>query len=380
MNLIKENNNLFESVTQIKKLKTKLDKLQIKECMYKYKAQSTYKTNVEINEWDGVTVMLKGKNTDSIENDWKCLLEIIEDIVKNKKEKPVQKSEFEKKFFITDKNRSYTRPYDILSSNYVNQYPNGRIYITGHVARLMDAIDKYILKFAQAENALEFYSEPLWYEDELEKFGYTKDNDNLFKINNFNDESGVYWQNTVCDNIWESIENSRIDNFKTYTSIGVCSRTERNQTYFWERMNVFHMREVVAVGTKEDILNFRKRAVQFVVDFAQKLNLNFLLEEASDPFFIEDGDKVSNNKFDLPEIVKVEYRPCLYDNKSLACASFNVHGDFFAQKFNYTSKNKGEKVWTSCIAFGLERWCWAILVQLGTDKDKWPEFLRNLLE
>lgn len=379
MDLIKNDSDLFQESTIIKKLKVKLNKLEIKECMYKYNAQSLYKTNMEINEWDGITVMLKGRKAEEIEKDWNYLNNIINDVVSKRKEKETKKDEFQKKFFVAEEKRSYTRPYEILSSEVVNQYPNGRIYITGHVAELVYALDKCILEFAKNENAVEFYAEPLWYEDELDKFGYSKENKDLFKMQEADDMPNVYWQNAVCDNIWESIENSVIDKFTTYTSLGICSRTERNQTYFLERMNVFHMREIVAAGTKTDVINFRKRAISFVVKLGKELGLNFLLEEANDPFFIEDSNKMSSANLDLPEVVKIEYRPYLYDNKSLACASFNVHGNFFAKKFHYSNKNSEENIWTSCIAFGLERWCWAILVQFGTNKDKWPKLLRDLI-
>ncbi|NSB30239.1 MULTISPECIES: hypothetical protein [Clostridium] len=380
MKLVNDNINLLKNNSKIKKLDIKLSLTEIKECMYKYKSDSMCKTDIEINEYDGITVLLKGSSDETIETDWKYFNDIVTYIVNNRKE-DVKKDTFKNECIINERDRNYTRPYEILASDYVNQYSNGRLYITGHVASLMDKLDKCILEFAKQENAIEFYSEPLWYEDELEKFGYSKDNENLFKINKFDDRSDIYWQNAVCDNIWESLENKTIDKFTVYSSLGVCSRTERNQTYFFERMNVFHMREIVAVGEKENVIKFRERAIQFVIELSQKLKLNFSLEEASDPFFIEDTNtlKDTNSKLELPEVVKVEFRPHLYDNKSLACASFNVHGNFFVKKFNYMSKNNDENLWTSCIAFGLERWCWAILVQFGTDVNKWPEHLKSLI-
>ncbi len=379
MELINDDLLFSDSVIRMKKLDTPLNLLEIKKCMYKFNAESVYQTNVEISEWDGCTVMFKGKSFEAIENDWEYLKKIVNSVIAGRKEDK-NHNKFQNQVYITENDRTYARPYDILSSKYVNQYSNGRLYVTGHVAGLFEKLDKLILKFAESEKAIEFYSEPLWHEEELPKFGYTPNNDNLFQINHFNDEKKLYWQNATCDNIWKSFENSVVDDFKVYSALGVCSRTEKNQVYFYERMNVFHMREIVAVGEKEQIIKFRERAIEFVIGLGQKLQLNFLLEQAGDPFFIEDNSKANHDgdKYDLPEIIKIEYRPYLYDDKTLACASFNIHGDFFAKKFNYSGKTGKEPIWTSCIAFGLERWCWAILVQFGTDFNKWPSFLKKL--
>lgn len=369
MNLIKEA-SLFNLTTRIEKLSEKLSILEIKKVMYLYNA-GEHGTDVEIDEWDGSTVMYKGENVDAINSDKEILIRIIDEIVA-KRTSNNKKESFKKEDFIINKDRTYKRPYDILASASFNQYDTGRLYITGHAAKLLNIIDQYILKFAADENAEEFYSEPLWHQSELERFGYSGDNDNLLKINNIKD---VFWQNAVCDSIWESLENTTIKGFKVYSSIGICSRTEKNQTFFFERMNSFHMREIVAVGNKEEIINFRKRAIDFAINLAKEIEINFSLEEANDPFFIENLNKFGETSYNLPDVIKIEFRPHLYDDKSLACASFNIHGDFFSKNFKYKSAN-GEELWTSCAAFGLERWLWAIFIQHGMDMEKWPDALK----
>ena len=82
----------------------------------------------------------------------------------------------------------------------------------------------------------------------------------------------------------------------------------------------------------------------------------------------------------VPEPIKFELRLSLYDDRSLACASFNVHGDFFARRLDYLGEEGHEApIWTSCAAFGLERWVWAVLVQHGPRVQDWPAELRALV-
>lgn len=365
--------NLFDLTTRIEKLPEKLSALEIKKVMFIYNA-GEHKTDIEIDEWDGTTVMFKSESADAINPDKERLMKIINQTIKSRES--TEENESFKRDFIFVKDRIYKRPHEILSSPSFKQYSSGRFYIKNDAAKLLNAMDQRIQKFALRENAEEFYSEPLWHQTELSKFGYSPDNDNLLKIKNLD---GIYWQNAICDSIWESLENSIIPEFKVYSSVGICSRTEKNQTFFFERMNAFHMREIVAVGNKDEIVSFRKRAIEFVSQLANELSLNYSLEEANDPFFIENINKLGKTDYDLPDIIKIEFRPHLYDNKSLACASFNIHGDFFSKKFNYKSPD-GKTLWTSCAAFGLERWLWAIFVQYGLELENWPESLRQLVK
>jgi len=240
-------------------------------------------------------------------------------------------------------------------------------------------VEHKIEPFIQRENASHFYSQPIWHEEQLQNYGYPENSKDLCRIGHFDeivaaDSDNVcgkeYWQNATCDNIWRSLKDSTIDSPITYTTAGTCCRNETRNYYFLERLKTFRMREVVMAGDQESVLAFRERALIFVDELAKAMQLDAILEKANDPFFLEDGqveDDVPDD-IDLPDCVKYEFRPSLYDEKSLACASFNVHGNFFAKGFNYRNSDQ-EPVWTSCAAFGIERWVWAILVQHGTNPD-----------
>jgi hypothetical protein len=98
-------------------------------------------------------------------------------------------------------------------------------------------------------------------------------------------------------------------------------------------MRVFTMREVVMAGTPEQVLHFREEALTFVDGLTAELGLRGSFVEANDPFFLGDGP-ADQADIALPDVVKIELRLSLYDDRTLACASFNVHGDFFARHFH----------------------------------------------
>jgi hypothetical protein len=54
----------------------------------------------------------------------------------------------------------------------------------------------------------------------------------------------------------------------------------------------------------------------------------------------------------------------------LALGSVNTHRTFFADLFSLSVG--GAPAQTACLAFGLERWVWAVLKTHGTDHRSWP--------
>ena len=57
------------------------------------------------------------------------------------------------------------------------------------------------------------------------------------------------------------------------------------------------------------------------------------------------------------------------DIDTMAVGSFNYHEDFFGDRFGIQTAD-GSRVHTGCIAFGLERFVHAVLLQLGVDETR----------
>ncbi|MFI8829181.1 hypothetical protein [Streptomyces sp. NPDC053431] len=143
------------------------------------------------------------------------------------------------------------------------------------------------------------------------------------------------------------------------TLITVCSWCFRKETHYegMRRQLGFRMREIVALGGRE-------HAEQHLVDFtarihafAAALDLPLRKEAACDPFFDKGGSKAL-----LQRLTPVKHE-FLYED--LAIASVNTHRNFFGERCDITLEDGGP-AFTSCIAFGLERWLSALTRRHGS--------------
>lgn len=364
-------------VTRIRMLPDGLSAQEIRKCAHQFALASSGETQIELNELDGRTVLLRAPDEDTLENDWVALVSLTRDLVAKRSARPA--ATFRKEL-VTEPDRDYFRPAELCTSHELHRFADGKPYFTGTIAALLNGIDSLFLDFAVSEGAVPFFSEPIWEPGDLDGFGYSTASDVLLRVSHLGAEQERYWQNATCDNIWKSLRGARIDGRQVFTALGTCCRNEPSQYFFLERMRTFRMREVVAAGSPDEISRFRDRAVEFITQLTQDLGLNGYFENANDPFFLAGNGATSPEQLDLPELVKIELRLRLYDDKSLACASMNIHGDFFSKSLDFKSAAGDAPVWTSCIAFGLERWVWAILIQFGPDHRAWPQRIRELVD
>lgn len=366
--------------TVIKKLATSVASGKIGTLMYKFNQSNQTSCQVDLNDIDGCTVMIKGNDNRHIDQAWNLFNKLAIQVESVKKEAKIGVETILEKL-IYSSNRSMHRPSEVVNSTIFGRFSDGKIFLVNEGPLLVEAIDLLVRRFAKTERAIPFYAEPIWNPADLSDFGYPENSLDLCRLGHLDQEAHNYWQNAACDSIWKSLAGQKIEEFRTFTTLGTCCRNEQRQYYFLERLKTFRMREVVATGTPEEIMGFRTRAIDFIRKLNKELELNACFEKADDPFFIQDNTELDDisSKYDLPDIVKIEYRPEIYDGKSLACASSNVHGTFFSDNYKYRPIN-GAKSWTSCTAFGLERMAWAVLIQHGTDPRNWPEVLLRAIE
>jgi hypothetical protein len=98
------------------------------------------------------------------------------------------------------------------------------------------------------------------------------------------------------------------------------------------------------------------------------------IRTASDPFFVA-PDAVGKTYFQLSSETKFEVSLAIPDQERLAVGSVNYHTDFFGRVFGITLGEVGF-AHSVCIAFGLERWVYAFLVQHGISVSRWPDVVR----
>lgn len=144
------------------------------------------------------------------------------------------------------------------------------------------------------------------------------------------------------------------------TVLGRCFRREDHYEDL-RRLLGFHMREVVAIGTREYVADHLREFTTRLQDFARELGLPLTRETATDPFYDRGGSRAV-----LAQLSPVKHE-FLYQD--LAIASTNIHRNFFGERCDITLADGGGPVFTGCIAFGLERWVSALTRRF----DGWAE-------
>ncbi|APE23086.1 MULTISPECIES: hypothetical protein [Streptomyces] len=143
------------------------------------------------------------------------------------------------------------------------------------------------------------------------------------------------------------------------TLVTICSWCFRKETHYegMRRQLGFRMREIVAIGAREHAETHLADFTTRIHSFAAALDLPLRREAACDPFFDKGGSKAV-----LQRLTPVKYE-FLYED--LAIASVNTHRNFFGDRCAITLASTGGPAFTSCVAFGLERWLSALTRRHG---------------
>lgn len=183
----------------------------------------------------------------------------------------------------------------------------------------------------------------------------------------------------VCYHIYHLHQDQVIPEAGTvHGVVGKCFRYEAGNTSDLRRLWDFTMREIVFMGTRDDVLQRREAAIRSVASFLDVHQLAGEIRTASDPFFIA-PDAAAKAYFQLSSETKYEISLMLPDNERVAVGSLNYHTDFFGRAFAITVENRGP-MHSVCIAFGLERWVHAFLAQHGERPEVWPAVVREAPE
>ena len=146
--------------------------------------------------------------------------------------------------------------------------------------------------------------------------------------------------------------------------ITTVQRCFRNETRYQAltRLRAFTMREIVFIGTHEDVARSLALHKDWIVRLSHGIDLSLDIRVATDPFFEPEGRRAQMQRF-FP--VKEEF---VFDG-SVAVASVNSHRNFFAERWNICAPDKTH-AFSGCVAFGLERWLYAISRRYQDDVDR----------
>ncbi|ALO09318.1 tRNA synthetase class II (G H P and S) [Streptomyces venezuelae] len=146
------------------------------------------------------------------------------------------------------------------------------------------------------------------------------------------------------------------------TLVTLVNRCFRNEDHYGglRRLASFQMREIVAIGSFEHTQQVLARFTERIQSFAGTLGIDLGKVPAGDPFFRND-----NGRALLQKLSPVKYE---FQYGDLAIASVNTHRNFFGERCAIRLES-GEHAYTSCVAFGLERWIAVLTEHFGEDLD-----------
>lgn len=142
--------------------------------------------------------------------------------------------------------------------------------------------------------------------------------------------------------------------------LSATGRCFRNETHYdgLRRLQGFHMREVLYLGTREGAAEHLAQGAEFVWELAGRLGLSLSRAAADDPFYDKGGSRARLMKLDP---VKHEFSA----PDGTAIASVNRHRNFFGERLDISAGPAGT-AYSACVAFGVERWVHAMILTHGT--------------
>lgn len=168
----------------------------------------------------------------------------------------------------------------------------------------------------------------------------------------------------ACYHFYPRLAGQRLTEAKFMTTKCQCHRREEFYQPL-QRQWCFEMRELVCLGSEEIIAGFIEDCRQCVDRLAQYLEITCNWQVATDPFFDPAGDSKA-----LAQILAPTKQELCLEN-GLAIGSINEHRNFFGECYDIWLND--QPVQSACVAFGIERWLFAMFAAHGPDISQWPE-------
>ncbi len=304
--------------------------------------------------------------------------------------------------FENKESKEYTSKDEIYMSDFVHEFGEGLLSIQNDGVLLLKYFNDEFMKMALKLGAIEKIYPVLLPMNILKKTGYIRTSpqyltfcssseEDTEKLNSINrkvnnreplkailEEPRLALSPSACFSVYMDLKDKEVDEPKVYT---ICQDVFRNEGRFnWDdfaRLRNYTLREFVFVGDMEFIKEKRIQSLEMVKEFVKKLNLDSRVCITYDPFVMPSMQKFK--EIQISEETKFELQLSYSNDKNLAVASFNIHGDAFTTPFNIKVKNVSNPV-TGCVGFGMERWVLAFLAQYGLNRENWPECVKKYIE
>ncbi|MES4909013.1 MULTISPECIES: hypothetical protein [unclassified Streptomyces] len=164
------------------------------------------------------------------------------------------------------------------------------------------------------------------------------------------------------------------DRLHVVTARGKSFRFEAAYSTTMERLWDFTIREIVFMGTREEVLGARERFMRNIFAYVESLGLSGFCAVGNDPFFC--GTDTSGRIWSQRLLeLKYELQLPVAADRTIAVGSFNFHDDLFGEAFGI-AHGSGGMIRSGCVGFGLERLVYAFLCQYGVAPEAWPTPVR----
>jgi seryl-tRNA synthetase len=169
----------------------------------------------------------------------------------------------------------------------------------------------------------------------------------------------------ACYHFYIQFQGEQLDSPRYVTTRATCFRREASYSPL-ERQWSFSMREIVCLGTADEVKHFLRRYQDRIERFLGRIGLPVEWKNATDPFF----NPSRNPKYVLQKLDPVKTE--MVYRTGLAIGSINFHRNYFGEAFQISRESK--EAFSGCVAFGVERWIYAFLNQFGLNESQWPSF------
>ena len=168
----------------------------------------------------------------------------------------------------------------------------------------------------------------------------------------------------ACYHFYPRFAGSRLTSPLFLTTKCQCHRREEEYLPL-QRQWCFEMREIVCIGDGETIEQFTDGCRKRIEHLVSTIGIDANWETATDPFFDPTADPKA-----LAQILEpVKKELCTEDG--LAIASINKHRSFFGECYDIQHNKIAAN--SACVAFGIERWLYAMIQAHGGDTAAWPQ-------
>lgn len=256
---------------------------------------------------------------------------------------------------------------------------NGLTTFGPEVIHIIELLESRFLSWARTLDSTAMLFPPLMEVKDLEKFdyfinfphlalltsrihsqrleSYAQEGKNIASIPQSHLVSSDYvLPSAACYNIYLHLRETTLTAPKYVTTVAQCFRNEAEYPGL-QRLWGFRMREIVCIGSQDDVQTFLDKLKAIIQAFVDEIQLPLHLEIANDPFYDMRGRRALMQQLSP---VKFEF---VYDG-SVAIASANFHRNFFGERCNIRTSD-GAFAFSGCIAFGIERWLHALFKHFG---------------